>query len=302
MFCISGYSGTGKDEVASRLVVGHGAVQTGLADPAKRHMANLYGFTEHQLFGPSSARNGGDLRYPKNEARGIRRSDAAAEAPPDGLRGELAPDVIYWELEGRGIRYDDYPYVPLKLGNARVFVKEGDPRFWLSPREALQRYCELMNQMYLRSWSRKGVEVHKRLSEIHQQHGDEVFFRHSYSKMEGLVENDMRDGTNWRKTDGTFRSCFADFRHVHEIVEADSAGSDLLTPVLVRVKRPSVPEPPYDHRSETEQAGIPDRAFDYVVDNDGTLDNLYAKVDRIVEETGNPEWSRLRVVQGIMLS
>jgi len=122
MICVSGFSGTGKDEVAGRLVRTHGAVQTGLADPAKRHMADLYGFTEHQLFGPSSARNGGDLRYPKNNARGLRRSEVTAESPVDGLRGELVPGTAYWECEGRNLVDGGYPYVPLKLGSARVFV------------------------------------------------------------------------------------------------------------------------------------------------------------------------------------
>lgn len=304
MFCISGFSGTGKDEVARRLTTAHGAVQTGLADPAKRHMADLYGFTEEQLFGPSQSRNAGDLRYPKEPwALKLRESQHHAGYQPEGLHGKLGRGIKYWECEGRNFPAEwSLPYVPLKLGSARVFVPQGDPRFWLSPREALQRYCELMNQMYLRSWSRKGVEVHKKLSEIHQQDKGEAFFLHSYSKMRGLVKNDLNDGTNWRPYDGTFISCFADFRHKHEIAEANDAETETLIPVLVRVRRPSVPVAPYQHRSETEQTEIPDEAFDYVVHNDGTLDDLYYKVDRILAEVKRPEWAKLRIVKGVMES
>jgi len=308
MFCISGFSGTGKDEVAKRLVA-RGAVQTGLADPAKRHMADLYGFTEEQLFGPSQSRNAGDLRYPKNTLY------TAGLSPHDGPlpEGCITPSGMpvdaerkYWAFMARSgyvqNRQQNWPYLPERLGNATIFVPEGDPEFWLSPREALQRYCELMNQMYLRSWSRKGVEIHRKLAEVHQQDREEVFFRYSYSKMRGLVENDLKDGSNWRLFDGTFFSCFADFRHRHEIAEANDAESEDLVPVLIRVRRPSVPEPPYQHRSETEQAGIPDEAFDYVIHNNGTLDDLYSGVDKILNETRDPGWAKLRTVRRVMES
>lgn len=305
MICVSGFSGTGKDEFAGRLVREHGAVQTGLADPAKRHMADVYGFTEHQLFGPSSARNAGDLRLPKSSVAeyGLRPSKASSESPPEGLKGDLIPGTAYWEYEGRGSNRElDLPYVPLRLGNARTFVPEGHPFFWLSPREALQRYCELMNQLYLDTWIRKGIEVHRKLSEIYQQDGDEAFFRYSYSRMQGLVMNDLDDGTNWCPYDGTFISCFADFRHRHEVRLAHLSESESLIPVLVRVRRPSVPNPPFNHRSETEQATIPDEAFDFVVDNDGDLEDLYAKADAVIRTVEDPDWSHTRIVRSVMES
>lgn len=319
MICISGYSGTGKDMVAGHLVREYGAVQTGLADPAKRHMADLYGFTEEQLFGPSSARNKGDLRYPKEAFHkyGLRPSlhleGEYGEVERHGFNGEcvvlpgleggsLSVDVKYWVFEGRSVseaqattkpcKLPRLSWQPLKLGNARYFVPEGDARFWLCCREPLQDYCELMNELYLRSWSRKGVEIQKQLAQVRDADGSEAFFNYSYSRMEGVVVNDVNDGENWRGTDGTFMSCFADFRHWHELREANDAED--VTAVLVRVKRPSVPEPPYNHRSETEQAEIDDFYFDFVLDNDGTLEELYAKVDEMVVAVKDEEWETTR--------
>lgn len=306
MICICGFSGTGKDEAARRLVEGHGAVQTGLADPAKRHMADLYGFTEHQLFGPSAARNAGDLRYPKEPwAAKLRESQHHAGLPPEGLQGELERGSKYWECEGRGFPPEwSLPHVPLKLGSARVFVKQGDPRFWLSPREALQRYCELMNNMYLRSWSRKGVEVHRQLAEVLDLSSQfPGHFRYAYSRMSGVTGNvTLAGGPQRQRSKDVLITCFADFRHRHEILEANLAEDGALVPVLVRIRRPSVPVPPYDHRSETEQAGIPDEAFDFVVDNSGTVADLHGKMDEIVAEASRPGWEKTRIVRSVMSS
>lgn len=309
MICVSGYSGSGKDMVCGQLIRAHGAVQTGLADPAKRHMADVYGFTEHQLFGPSAARNVGDLRYPKAPITegGFKLSESSAESPPDGLIGQFLPDVKYWEAEGRGVwgglnppmGVDGIPYVQLRLGNVRAYVPEGDPRFWLSPREALQKYCNLMNMMYLRTWSRKGVDIHRQLAKVRARNmttdGENVLFHYSYSRMKGLVENDHHESRNqglWVRSDGTRITCFADIRHWHELAEANDAEG--LMAVLIRVKRPSVPEPPYDHRSETEQAQIDDFYFDFVLDNDGTLEELYAKVDDVIVQVKEKGWEPTR--------
>ena len=53
--------------------------------------------------------------------------------------------------------------------------------------------------------------------------------------------------------------------------------------ILIRVKSKRVPVPPFDHISETGQLSIPDSDFDWVIENDGTIEELYHKVDKIVE-------------------
>lgn len=316
MVCISGFSGTGKDEVAGRLVSAHGAVQTGLADPAKRHMADLYGWTEHQLFGPSSARNAGDERYPKEIVRelSIRYFGEAEDVrcfPSLRLRENVRDGKRYYTIKTRHIpevesisggkdkppAWPEAPWVSNRLGQATFFIEHDHPRFFLSPREALQQYCEKMNQLHLDTWISKGIDVHAQLATIHQldalESGSQVFMKYSYSRMMGLVGNDVRDGTRWQPTDGSFITCFADFRHKHEVRLARKAPARGIIPVLIRVKRPSVPVPPFDHRSEMEQVQIPDSEFDFVIDNDGTLDELRTKVDKVVETIKLPGWKHL---------
>lgn len=236
MFCVSGYSGVGKDEFCKTLVA-NGAIHTGLADPAKRHMADVYGFTEEQLFGPSKFRNAGDLRYPKD------------------------PKWNLVNVDGENWTCDGEP------------VKSGDPKIWLSPREALQKYCEVMNTMFPDTWIRKGVEIHRQIAD------------HSckYSRMGGVkISETTNNGSN--KYGNHIFTCFSDFRHKNEIRYVSSLPKEKIRAVKIRIKSKRVPNPPFDHRSETEQATIPDDAFDYVIDNDGTVEDLSKSCDDMIKD------------------
>ncbi len=291
MVCISGFSGAGKDECALQLVQNHRAVQTGLADPAKRHMADVYGFTEQQLFGPSKFRNAGDIRWMKNNGVELGLKKFQGELPevsiPMGagaMVGKLDSEKSYWTYESRdpGTR----PYIPSTLGNGTVFVEECDPEFWLSPREVLQQYCEKLNNFVLNTWIHKGVE-------------DQLYIAsglYTYARMRGLVK---QEEGRWNNDLETTVTCFADFRHIHEVKFVRKFAKSSMVPfepVLVRVKRPSIKKPPYNHRSETEQVKIRDAAFDVVIENDKTVADLHRAIDKAVYDkvAGNlPEkkWS-----------
>jgi hypothetical protein len=52
---------------------------------------------------------------------------------------------------------------------------------------------------------------------------------------------------------------------------------------VIRIKRPGYDKPKWDHPSETEQLEIPDEAFDYIFHNDGTLDDIPAKVNQMIQ-------------------
>jgi hypothetical protein len=288
MVCISGFAGAGKDECASQLVHGHNAVQTGLADPGKRHMADSYGFTEQQLFGPSPFRNEGDTRIEKNSFRGFGLKSWTKSLPadlkePTDKKYAINPEKRYWVFERQFWKPVDItldqprPYVideTNKEGFATqtVFVQEGDPEFWLSPREALQIYLEKMNTLDVYTWVRHGVNTHHFLSSG----------KYDYNRMKGLIPVDRTTP----KRDSHFLTCFADFRHIPEIqyVREYSERPDVsVFPILIRVKRPSIPVPPYNHRSETEQVKIRDAAFDAVVHNDRDLSYLYAQIDNVIQ-------------------
>ncbi len=93
---------------------------------------------------------------------------------------------------------------------------------------------------------------------------------------------------------GAFFSCSADFRHRHEFNAVRKLRSEVFVPITVRVKRPSVPLPPFDHRSETEQATIPDSFFDFVVNNDKTVEDLHEQARGVVKVVQVPGWQPLR--------
>lgn len=63
LIVLSGEAGAGKDAVAKILVEDYDWVAYSLAAPMKRFCADMFGFTEEQLYGPSSARNAPDPRW-----------------------------------------------------------------------------------------------------------------------------------------------------------------------------------------------------------------------------------------------
>lgn len=303
----TGYSGAGKDECAGQLVRSHGAIHTGLADPAKRHMADVYGFSRDQLFGPSHFRNSGDVRYPKpvfKEAGFTSAGTGEEIARIPGIVGEIRAEKSYFKASGRSIPgtgkidgkpgWPEAPYVPGQMGEATCFIESDNPNFFLSPREVLQLYCDQLNCLYLDTWIRYGIEVHKRLAEVEAPNGPHFNYRYrnSYDRMSGIRRSDLSDHGVYRPWGSPIITCFSDFRHRHEIRYAREA-ADAYVPVMVRVKNPKVPSPPFNHRSEVEQSTIPDSAFDFIVDNDGTLQDLYAKVDEIVKAISTPGWTSL---------
>lgn len=60
---ISGQAGSGKDTVADFLVEDFTFCKVALADPIKRFCAEVFNFSEQQLWGPSQYRNEPDKRY-----------------------------------------------------------------------------------------------------------------------------------------------------------------------------------------------------------------------------------------------
>jgi hypothetical protein len=126
-----------------------------------------------------------------------------------------------------------------------------------------------MNDMYLDSWVRKGIEDQRRIASG----------QFSYTRMGGLAAGAPPAGPGPE----SFVTCFSDFRHKHEVRAARAAASDALVPVLVRIKSLRVPRPPFQHRSETEQVSIPDSEFDFVVHNDSDVRALHGSADMIME-------------------
>lgn len=62
---LTGNMGVGKDTMADYMVLQYGFVKISMADPFKRIAKEIYEFSDEQLWGPSSARNMDDTRYPR---------------------------------------------------------------------------------------------------------------------------------------------------------------------------------------------------------------------------------------------
>jgi hypothetical protein len=58
-------AGTGKDTVADLFVSEHHFAKVAFADPMKRFLMEVYGFTKEQLWGPSDLREVPDKRFPR---------------------------------------------------------------------------------------------------------------------------------------------------------------------------------------------------------------------------------------------
>lgn len=199
---ISGRAGSGKSAVSKIITARFCAVEVSLADPIKRIAGALFGFTDDQLYGPSSSRNGEDTRYPR----------------PDAER-------YAWCRE-------DHTHGP----------ECGDP-LYLTPRHALQTLGSWGRDCYEHVW----VDAALRLAAAHEL------------------------------------AVIPDVRYRNELERIHRAGGK-----AIRIVRPGagLSGAAASHPSETEQDSIPDSAFDAVIANDGTLEDLEVWAVAIVEAFG----------------
>lgn len=64
IIAVAGFAGSGKDTACDYLVDKHGFKKTSFAAPLKQMAKIAFGFTDEQLYGPSSKREEQDPRYP----------------------------------------------------------------------------------------------------------------------------------------------------------------------------------------------------------------------------------------------
>lgn len=289
LFCISGYSGSGKDTFAKGPIDNNNAVIFGLTDVARRGMMDLYGFSEEQVFGASSFRNKGDLRFPKK--------DAFCTYQPQKLTGQAAYDLdIPHQDNAWYIVSDKYTdNLPVSMDGTKLYehkfdknkciwtINEGDPNFWLSPREVLQKHCAVHMSMYEDIWIQNALETQYGWIRNNFKTDSKVMCSSRYVRTKGVVNHYC----SWENQ--CILVC-TDIRHKNEInfIRNNSDRYNFI-PVMIRVKRPGIDKPPFDHKSETEQASISDDIFDFVVNNDASVEQLEIVSNEIVSiiESGN---------------
>lgn len=158
------------------------------------------------------------------------------------------------------------PTVVVKGTNETVaVVPDGAPQCYLTPRYALQRLgTEWARDCYTDTWSVMGLRAAKSLL-----HGGYV-----YNPMKGLVPVDSPSPYQG--------VVISDVRFKNEMEHIRRAEG-----LVVRVKRPGDPRTvDTAHASEAEQLEVHDAMCDAVLVNDGTLEELYKKVDLMLEARG----------------
>lgn len=240
-------AGAGKDAAADRLVEAHKFVRIGLADPLKRICQDVFQFTDEQLWGPSSAREAVDKRYP----RGAQEYRDSAENEERSERAALMDDDQESAAQHRRL--------------AEGYAKEG----WLSPRVALQTLgTEWGRWCYPDVWMEYALRVAKRL-----EVGDCYY--------------DQKSGLRTSSSFGSaisphISAVFSDVRFYNEFKLIRKAGGK-----LIRIKRDAKQPLPdllnSEHPSETQLITVGDDHFDYVIDNNGSLSTLAVRVDRMMD-------------------
>ena len=265
---ITGQAGSGKDEIAGRLVQKHGFQQLSLADPLKRFGLNVFGFDVIQLWGPSSARNTFDPGF--NECS-IRASQV--EFKPgcsiSSVRRHCDPSWgdAAMRLADYGEEWVDelVPDTEERVEALRMLY------FWFG--SLGHHYAQLSPRIMLQSlgteWGRQVVN-------------DDIWIDNLLSTAEDALLGDVYEreiGFTGEKTLPPSGIVVSDVRFDNELTRIkDEKGK------IVRVTRESADKKSrklgiIGHASEAEQAAFTDDMFDAILTNEGTLSELKTAVD-----------------------
>ena len=222
---VMGQARAGKDTIAGYLAKEHDFVRIGLADPMKRFCAEVFDFTDEQLWGDE--REKPDQRYPRK--------------------------VLWCESDAEFPQHKESCYRTEHL----------------TARYALQTLgTEWGRDCYGNVWIEYGVNTAKKLLA-------DPYRR--YDPKRGLywIEN-PRFGQEVID-EAPLGVVFSDLRFRNEFDAVKSANG-----ILVRVKRTGADGKTgvAGHASEEEQKTIPDSEFHLIITNDGTLEDLYDKIER----------------------
>jgi len=229
---ILGEAHSGKSEAARYLCRKHNLIEIALADPMKRFLMELYGFTEEQLWGPSGMRNLPDPRFPK---------DVPSFDTGDSFEADRHGIADPGEIE------------------------------CMSPREACQKLGGAMRSVWPDTWVRKLFETFKELERGGVGYLPSMgLFGEGYPRL-GMTPEPLGPFEDFLVPDVRYRS-------EHEALrEAGGIGIRLVSPTSGKGLEGKLAL----HRSETEQRTIPDSELTAVISNDGSLDDLRAKLDAV---------------------
>jgi hypothetical protein len=245
---LSGQAGSGKDTIASFLVKNHGAMAIALADPMKRFIRDTFGFSESQLWGPSSARN----ELVDGYGRQSRRDEIMSKIEKSGpvfIAGVQPHQSSRWAQRW------------LEKWARDLLESTESSGGRLSARKTLQTFGTEWGRRVSRDiW----IDYAVRMSRLLLGGG------FAYSATEGIYDDETKMGPNMVViTDGRFRNEVAEVLilggHVWKI-ESPDLDSSAVEAVGVA-----------GHKSESEQKSIPDHFFTATIVNDKSKGLAYAE-------------------------
>lgn len=246
-FC--GLAGSGKDTAADFMVERGEGAKLALADPLKRICQATFGFTDEQLWGPSSERNKPDKRYWRFEVS-EKEIEKLTEAWHNGADAGHGPDIQGTLAEFCGLTEEEWAY----------YVEVGG---YLTPRFALQQLgTEWGRRCYPNIWVHNAIRDAKILLEStieddKWRQGPPGFHRIGYSPQRG-IHNLL--GQAARQISNVYIS---DVRFLNEVVAINEAGGV----VYQLLRGQGLMGTAGLHKSETEMKNIPAHLFKGIIDN-----------------------------------
>ena len=175
-----------------------------------------------------------------------------------------SPEILWGPSELRSQPDTRYP-VPHDDGTVE----------YLTSRKALQELgTEWARSCYQDVWIDYAMRIAEKLNTSRRRYYTDDIYDHffrAYYPDEGISKEYSETG---RKG-----VVISDCRFKNEILAIQKNGGK-----VIRIKRPGYEKPRWNHRSETEQMTIPDNQFDYVLENDGTLEDLVVKAGHMLEK------------------
>lgn len=250
---ILGEAGSGKDTAAQFLVKEKGFYSLALADPIKVYCNWMFGWTAEQLWGESARRNEEDARYPFHRCPSCGFTAYNLGLDPDAHTAQCG-----------------------------VCFGQRTPREWashLAPRYALQSLGDWARALFEDAY----IEFALARAEAVQQRG--VDFDPLWDILERLEVTDDR----WPHSALTLpvpRVLISDVRLKNEVEGIRKAGGQVYR-IVRDVKDGQGKEDTTSsgisaHNSEMEQREILDDELDGVIDNSGTLEDLYYTLNDLV--------------------
>lgn len=258
---LMGNGRVGKDTFADHISQKYRFTRIGLADPLKRFCKEVFDFSDEQLYGDK--RDAPDRRY------------ETGQAPHDWVYG-LTRDHGAWDLKHPhmyhcrrcGMVGEGYADAP----PPKSVLSPNECQTYLTPRFALQTLgTEWGRRCYDNIWIDNGIRSAKALIEGYA----------AYSAEGGLIYTEKDVG----EIGG---AVFSDLRFQNEFDAVKNAGG-----IIIRIRRPGFDGTELagvkGHASEEEQRSIPDSAFDYVINNDSTIENYHTTIDTVMRAI-RPVW------------